>query len=366
MSAGPARAQVIQELTQKLRQMEQARRPAVETAGRISTGVEPLDALLPGGGWQLGTIVEWLAAGDGKGSSGGGAGTLALAASRPALNDGGAMVVVDPSREFYPPAAAGLGIALERMLVVNPADEREALWAIEQSLRCTGVAATVGWIGRLDSRAFRRLQLAAEAGGGLGIFLRPERVRKQPSWAEVRLLVSGRGSRDKGQGPEKNLKASGGCQAPENFSFQRSRAAREKLLLPSPNGRGAGGEGCEPSRVRYPQRDTGASRPPLALKSVAADSQKVEENSRGVYTPRSPFSALALPSPPSTLHLPGPPPSALSPPPFPQGRLLRIELLHCRVGPSGGAVDVVLSDETGLVHLAPRLAPAEPARRATG
>jgi len=61
------------------------------------------------------------------------------------------------------------------------------------------VAAVWGMIDRLDGRAFRRLQLAAQAGHTLGLFLRPPSARGQPSWADVRLGVSteqGAGSRE--------------------------------------------------------------------------------------------------------------------------------------------------------------------------
>ena len=44
-------------------------------------------------------------------------------------------------------------------------------------------------VDRLSPQACRRLQLAAEIGGGLGILLRPAQARGQPSFAEYRFLV---------------------------------------------------------------------------------------------------------------------------------------------------------------------------------
>jgi protein ImuA len=128
--------------------------------------------------------VEWLVAGAGSGGQ-----TLALYTVREACREGGAVVVLDQAREFYPPAAARLGIRPEQLIVVcarNPADNT---WALDQALRCPAVAAAVAWPEKLDGHTFRRLQLAAEQGGGLGVLIRPEGVRHEPSWAAVRLLV---------------------------------------------------------------------------------------------------------------------------------------------------------------------------------
>jgi hypothetical protein len=45
-------------------------------------------------------------------------------------------------------------------------------------------------IDRLDSRAFRRLQLAAQAGRTLGVLVRPPSAHGQPSWADLTLGIS--------------------------------------------------------------------------------------------------------------------------------------------------------------------------------
>jgi len=99
------------------------------------------------------------------------------------------LVVFDSCRELYPPAIARLGIDLERLIVVQAMNPADNLWALDQSLRCLAVASVLAWPVSLDSHAFRRLQLAAEEGGGLGLFVRPRAVEREPSWADVRLLV---------------------------------------------------------------------------------------------------------------------------------------------------------------------------------
>jgi protein ImuA len=163
----------------------------LETAGRrytddppVPSGCNALDDLLPERGFCRGTLVEWLSAGDGAG-----AWTLALLAARRACDGGGMLAVFDHRREFCPPAAVRLGIAPEQLLVIHADTAADNHWAIDQALRSQAVAAVVAWPERLDDRTFRRWQLAAEEGGCLGLLLRPQAARCEPSWADVRLLL---------------------------------------------------------------------------------------------------------------------------------------------------------------------------------
>ncbi len=177
---------------------------------RISTGCEALDRLLPGGAFAAGMLVEWLA--EGRGS---GAGSLAMVVARQAvLQRQGSLVVVDRWRRFYPPAAVAWGIDPSKLIIVQgdtvqgdtvrgdtvrgdtvrgdttkKMAAQEELWAIDQALRCPGVSAVWTWIDRLDPRAFRRLQLAAETGQTLGLLVRPATVRARPTWSDAQLLV---------------------------------------------------------------------------------------------------------------------------------------------------------------------------------
>lgn len=173
-------------LRQEIAKLEGISRP--RGLPSVSSGCPALDQSLPERGFRRGTLVEWLSGGEGSGAV-----SLALGAARKACLDGGALVVLDPSREFYPPAAAGLGIELARLIVVRPANLADLHWALDQSLRCPAVGAVLAWPDgrerKLDSRTFRRLQLAVEEGGGLGLLVRPQSMRHEPSWADVRLLV---------------------------------------------------------------------------------------------------------------------------------------------------------------------------------
>jgi protein ImuA len=194
-----------------------------ETA--FSSGIAALDRLLPGGALGYGMLTEWL-----SGLARSGAATLSLLCAREACRPGGVLVVIDRRQTFYPPAAAAWGIDLDRLLIVRPQSARDELWAAVQALRSPAVAAMWAEIDRLDSRAFRRLQLAAQAGRTLGLLLRPAKARGQPTWADVRLAVEG-----KMQNANCKLKnATGQTSAIENLHFAlcnlQSAAARRIQL----------------------------------------------------------------------------------------------------------------------------------------
>ncbi len=180
----------IRELDTLLRQVERPENGPHRTP--VSTGCGPLDVVLPGRGFWRGSLVEWLGNGPGCG-----VGMLALWAAREACREGGALVVVDPQDHFYPPAAAAGGVDLANTIVVRGARcrqvqeaARQSEWALDQALRCPHVAAVIAWPQRLDSRVFRRWQLAVEASGCLGLLIRSAEAKREASWADVRLLVS--------------------------------------------------------------------------------------------------------------------------------------------------------------------------------
>ncbi len=181
-STSSSKAEIVTALAQQVRQIEGLRRRPDQAI--VSSGSPALDALLPEGGLRRGTLVEWLA-----GCKGSGAGTLALLAARQASAYGGALVVIDRHRQFYPPAAVRLGIELEKLFVVWPQGDEDHAWAIDQVLRCEGVAAVWCHVDAQDEHTLRRWQLAAEASGVLGLLVRGRRAIEEPSWAEVRLLV---------------------------------------------------------------------------------------------------------------------------------------------------------------------------------
>jgi hypothetical protein len=97
----PSKAQA---LIAKLRD-EIARRQTCGSSDRpvLPSGFAPLDALLPGGGFPQGRVVELC------GPPASGKTTLALLALSQATRSGQLAAFVDPAGELYPPAARALG-----------------------------------------------------------------------------------------------------------------------------------------------------------------------------------------------------------------------------------------------------------------
>jgi len=173
---------LIRRLDRCIREIEANSRTGAETA--ISWGVLGLQKVLPK--VSVGSLVELFSA-----RQGAGVWTLALILARQACGERKMLVIADEERRFYPPAAARMGIDLCRTVVIRPKKVSGTFLAsLVQALRCPAVGAVLGWFDRLPPVDFRRLQLAAESGGGLGLVLRPAAALRTPSFAAARLLVA--------------------------------------------------------------------------------------------------------------------------------------------------------------------------------
>jgi len=92
--------------------------------------------------------------------------------------------------------AQAAGLSADRVMYVEAGDELTALAYFEEGLRHGGMAGVVAEIGRLSMTNSRRLQLAAEGSGTLGIAIRRWRRQSdaadfgQPTAAATRWRVS--------------------------------------------------------------------------------------------------------------------------------------------------------------------------------
>jgi protein ImuA len=178
-----ATPEILQDLATRIRAMQSSAGPP--SPAENATVLPFLDMLLKPAALGAGSLVELLAAADGAG-----AWTLALYWARHACVERKALVLVDARGWFYPPGAAALGLDLEHVILVRPTSRSDCQAALDQALRCTAVGAVVGWCDRLIAAEAQRLKLAAEAGNGLGLILRPLGAARGPSFADLRLRVA--------------------------------------------------------------------------------------------------------------------------------------------------------------------------------
>ena len=151
-----------------------ARLRALEHDGRAAAGVAPfgvpaLDAALPAGGLALGALHE--VAGGGAGAADGAAAAL-FAAGVVARRPGPVLWCVTRA-DLFAPALCQAGLSPDRVIYVEASDERSLMACFEEGLRQgRGLAGVVAETTRLGLAASRRIQLAAEASGGLGLAVR--------------------------------------------------------------------------------------------------------------------------------------------------------------------------------------------------
>ena len=190
----------------------------------IATGSAVLDALLPGGGWPVGAVVEILQAtgnslqtslpnslpmspraGVHEGLNGGvNRGVrgdhcewrlLLPALVRVTHASSAALVLVGAPHAPFAPGLAGQGLDPHRLLCIDTAPSASRLWATEQALRCKDVAAVLAWFphvgtGRVRADQLRRLQMAAAEHSKLLFVMRPAQAQAESSPAVLRLLAS--------------------------------------------------------------------------------------------------------------------------------------------------------------------------------
>jgi len=156
------RAGLLADLRARIRRIEGA---GGEGGRTLPFGIDSVDGHLPDGGLPLGCLHA-VAAEDPGAGTGFTAALLARLATpkRPAL-------WILRGRDLYAPGLAAYGLTPDRLVAVRAVRPVDALWAMEEALRCSTLSAVLGELAGLDLTASRRLQLAAESSGVTGFLL---------------------------------------------------------------------------------------------------------------------------------------------------------------------------------------------------
>jgi len=177
------------ELVHKLQQdilMWQGLKPAsAACAERIGLGA--IEDAFPGGVFPKRGIHEFITVfpEDAAASDGFIAGLLAAL-----MKDGAACVWISTARRLFPAALSTFNVAPERIIFMDVSTEKDALWIMEEALRCEGLAAVVAEVDSLSLIESRRLQLAVEESGVTGFILRKDAQRMASTIATARWQIS--------------------------------------------------------------------------------------------------------------------------------------------------------------------------------
>ena len=166
-------------LREQVRRLERANNAQRAGQTAIPLGVPAIDRLLPEGGLLTGALHE-IEAGPAPSSrvaphDGAALGFTAHLLGR--LPPGTILWCRRPTSVFdAPPYAPALARWFDpaRLLLVTARRDEDVFWALEEGLRCPGIAAVLGETRSIDTTASRRLSLAAEKSGVPAFLLRPE------------------------------------------------------------------------------------------------------------------------------------------------------------------------------------------------
>jgi protein ImuA len=137
-------------------------------AGVLPFGIEGVDTRLPGGGLCLGHLHEIVEAG----SASEHAAIASIFAAGVLARLPGPVLWCLSGRDLFAPALARVGLHPDRIIYCETWKDRDVLPAMEEGLRCKGLAGVVGEATRLSLNTSRRLQLCAGETGVTAVVLR--------------------------------------------------------------------------------------------------------------------------------------------------------------------------------------------------
>lgn len=140
-----------------------------EAGAAKGIGLGPVEAAFPNGVFPNGVIHEMLCPTREQlaATSGLLAGLLSAL-----MRNGGPCLWISKDRRLFPPSMGAFNIAPDRVIFIDAGNEKEVLWAMEEALKCKGLAAVVAEVKEISFAQSRRLQLAVESSRVTGFLLR--------------------------------------------------------------------------------------------------------------------------------------------------------------------------------------------------
>jgi protein ImuA len=165
-----------QEIVAKLRKQMLAMQgfKPVATGDALKFELGAIELCFPNSIFPMGTIHEFLAEKqeDTAASEGFISGLIAKM-----MESGSSCLWISRNRKLYPPSMQAFGVNPQQVIFIDLSYEKEILWAMEEALKCEGLACVIAELPDIDFAQSRRLQLATENSRVTGILLRKEPKR---------------------------------------------------------------------------------------------------------------------------------------------------------------------------------------------
>lgn len=136
---------------------------------KASIGFHPIESAFPGATFPLGCIHEFLSTyiEDTAATNGFVSGIL-----NGLLKRGGVCLWISTARTIFPAALKAFGLEPDQIIFIDLQKEKDALWTMEEALKCNRITAVIGEIKDITFKESRRLQLATEQSRVTGFILR--------------------------------------------------------------------------------------------------------------------------------------------------------------------------------------------------
>lgn len=161
------RQDIISRLQKDILQWEGYRAPATGTYQKLGLG--PMESAFPHGIFPVAAVHELVCHNTEQAAACGGFITGVLSGL---MQNGGVCVWIGRGGQLFAPALTTFGLEPHQVIFIGSAKDKDALWVMEEALKCTGLIAVVCELQEMDFKQSRRLQLAVEQSRVTGFVLR--------------------------------------------------------------------------------------------------------------------------------------------------------------------------------------------------
>jgi len=161
----PAKANIIAQLQRDILPLQGFK----QTSEKMIIGLGAIEQAFPNNSFPIGAVHEFICPDTEAVSAAGG--FIASILSKLMRNDS-ASIWISSSQNIFVPALPSFGINPDKIIFIDLKNQKEILWAMEEALKCEGLAAVIGEIPELSFTFSRRLQLAVEQSRSTGFIIR--------------------------------------------------------------------------------------------------------------------------------------------------------------------------------------------------